>query len=554
MISVDDWRPAEGLTLEPNALRAAKEKVHSLVLTAGPGAGKTEMLAQRADFLLRTGTCRYPKRILAISFKVDASKNLKDRVQHRCGSDLSSRFDSHTFHAFAKRIIDRFRPVLTGRDALEAGYKIGSPKVTHKQIEFADLVPLAIQILRQSKVARNAIIQTYSDVFLDEFQDCTDKQYELLKLVFQGKAIRLTAVGDTKQRIMGWAGALDGIFQTFASDFSALPLNMYLNFRSKPRLLRMQNEIIRVLDSAAVMTDEQIAGDEGEIFAWQFENSHKEAEYLANLIKTWVKTENVPYSEIAILVSKQLELYADHLMAALEAQGIPFRNEQQMQDITVEPVARLIVDYLSCVHGKREPKAWIRLMSQLIPFADDEIQSTVRQDIDRLIRKHRKDSAVVELIGGAFLGWWDSARVFLKQVGIETLVALSPDYESHGRLKEVIQDTKKHIDELLKLEPDLPKALERFSDDKAVRILTIHKSKGLEFDSVIILGVENQTFWGNLDEERCAFFVGVSRAKSRLILTVAGRRESPASNPTRWQEQRTQQNEFLGYATPFLSK
>lgn len=198
MISVDDWRPAEGLTLEPNALRAAKEEVHSLVLTAGPGAGKTEMLAQRADFLLRTGTCRYPKRILAISFKVDASKNLKDRVQHRCGSDLSSRFDSHTFHAFAKRIIDRFRPVLTGRDALEAGYKIGSPKVTHKQIEFADLVPLAIQILRQSKVARNAIIQTYSDVFLDEFQDCTDKQYELLKLVFQGKTIRLTAVGDTK--------------------------------------------------------------------------------------------------------------------------------------------------------------------------------------------------------------------------------------------------------------------------------------------------------------------------------------------------------------------
>ena len=92
------------------------------------------------------------------------------------------------------------------------------------------------------------------------------------------------------------------------------------------------------------------------------------------------------------------------------------------------------------------------------------------------------------------------------------------------------------------------------SDRKRVKILTLHKSKGLEFDSVIILGVENQTFWGNLDEERCAFFVGVSRAKSRLILTVAGRRESPASNPPRWQEQRTQQNEFLGYATPFLSK
>ncbi|MGJ8839352.1 UvrD-helicase domain-containing protein [Salmonella enterica subsp. enterica serovar Kentucky] len=71
-----------------------------LALTAGPGAGKTEMLAQRADFLLRTGTCRYPKRILAISVKVDARKNLKVRIQRRCGPVLASRFDSYSFHAF----------------------------------------------------------------------------------------------------------------------------------------------------------------------------------------------------------------------------------------------------------------------------------------------------------------------------------------------------------------------------------------------------------------------------------------------------------------------
>lgn len=171
MIAVDAWKPADGLTLEPNAWRAAKERTRSLALTAGPGAGKTEMLAQRADFLLRTGTCRYPKRILAISFKVDASSNLKERVKRRCGSELASRFDSYTFHAFAKRIIDRFRPVLTGEYALDVGYKIADRKLgpSRTLIEFSDLVPFAIQILRQSAVARDAIRQTYSDVFLDEF-------------------------------------------------------------------------------------------------------------------------------------------------------------------------------------------------------------------------------------------------------------------------------------------------------------------------------------------------------------------------------------------------
>ena len=223
--------------------------------------GKTEMLAQRADFLFRTGTCRYPKRILAISFKVDASTNLKERVKRRCGSELASRFDSYTFHAFAKRIIDRFRIVLTGDDALSENYSIDDEKITGTQITFKDLVLLAIKILETSNIARNVIRQTYSDVFLDEFQDCTDDQYKLIKLAFQGTSARLTAVGDTKQKIMGWAGALEGIFETFAQDFSAEALNMYRNFRSKPRLLRLQNRIIQNLDPNSAMPEELLRGD-----------------------------------------------------------------------------------------------------------------------------------------------------------------------------------------------------------------------------------------------------------------------------------------------------
>ncbi len=553
MIAVDAWRPADGLTLEPNALLAATEQVRSLALTAGPGAGKTEMLAQRADFLLRTGTCRYPKRILAISFKVDASSNLKERVKRRCGTEFAARFDSYTFHAFAKRIIDRFRPVLVGQDALNAGYKIVERKAgpSPLEIEFSDLVPLAIKILRNSVIARNAIRQTYSDVFLDEFQDCTNLQYDLLKLAFQGTSIRLTSVGDTKQKIMGWAGAMDGIFQAFVGDFSATPLNMYRNFRSKPRLLRLQNEIIRRLDPASVMPAEQLAGDEGEVYAWRFEDSRKEADYLADLIGGWINTDELPPAEIAVLIRNQLDLYADHLMAALEARGIPYRNEQQMQDITVEPATRLIVDYLSCLYGQREPKAWIRLLNQLIPFADEDIQSNARKDLDRLVKQHRKEIAIAELIDEPFSGWWDLVRAFLKRVSIETLVSLSPDYESHDRLKEVVRDTRARIEDLLKLEPDLPKALERFSDDQTVRILTIHKSKGLEFDSVIIMAVENEIFFGDQDENRCTYFVGVSRAKKRLVLTYADQRARPV-RAKRWDVQRTAQNEYFSYAAPFV--
>lgn len=547
MISAEQWLPADGLMLEPNAMKAAKEQEKCLALTAGPGAGKTEMLAQRADFLFRTGTCRYPKRILAISFKVDSSTNLKERVKRRCGSDLASRFDSYTFHAFAKRIIDRFRIVLTGENALPENYSIGDRKITGTQITFNDLVPLAIEILKTSNIARNVIRQTYSDVFLDEFQDCTNLQYELIKLAFQRTSARLTAVGDTKQKIMGWAGALEGIFETFAQDFSAEPLNMYRNFRSKPCLLRLQNKIIQNLEPNSVMPEELLRGDEGEILLCEFKNDIEEAESIVERISEWISNEKIPLYEIAILVSKQAESYAAVIMKNLEEKNISYRNEQQLQDISTEPITKLIIDYLLYFYGDREPQSWSRLQEQILPFVDDEeLEFSKRYDLQDFIFNQKKIIKKSEKLSGKFSCWRQVISSFLKQLSIETITALSPDYESESRLKELVKLTITKIQELLEKESDLIKVLKSFLDDQAIRIMTIHKSKGLEFHSVIMLAVENETFWGNKDAERCAFFVGVSRAKQRLLITYSKERQKP-ENVGIWNCYRNKHAEYWGY-------
>ena len=547
MISAEQWIPADGLTLEPNAMNAAKEQEKCLALTAGPGAGKTEMLAQRADFLFRTGTCRYPKRILAISFKVDASTNLKERVKRRCGSELASRFDSYTFHAFAKRIIDRFRIVLTGDDALSENYSIGNRKITGTQITFNDLVPLAIEILKTSNIARNVIRQTYSDVFLDEFQDCTDLQYELIKLAFQGTSARLTAVGDTKQKIMGWAGALEGVFETFAQDFSAEPLNMYRNFRSKPRLLKLQNRIIQNLDPNSVMPEELLRGDEGEILLCEFENDVEEAKSIVERISEWISNEKIPLHEIAILVSKQAESYAAVIMKNLEEKNIPYRNEQQLQDISTEPITRLIIDYLLYFYGDREPQSWLRLQEQILPFVDDEeLEFSKHHYLQDFIINQKKIIKKSESTSGRFTCWRQVMSSFLEQLSIETITALSSDYESESRLREIVNSTTTKIQELLEKESDLIKVLKSFLDDQAIRIMTIHKSKGLEFHSVIMVAVEEETFWGDKDAERCAFFVGVSRAKQRLLITNSKERQKPEGE-RRWSCHRNKHAEYWEY-------
>lgn len=553
MIRVERWSPADGLLLEPNALTAAKEVARNLALTAGPGAGKTEMLAQRADFLLRTGTCRYPKRVLAISFKVDASQNLKARVRKRCGPELAARFDSHTFHAFAKRIIDRFRPVLTGKDALDPDYSIGPHRIQRRSITFDDMVPLAVQIVESSQIARNAIRQTYSHVFLDEFQDCTNAQYELVKACFQDTTVRLTAVGDTKQRIMGWAGALEGIFESYSEDFDAHPLNLYQNFRSEPRLRRMQNAMVRVMDPPAALDDADLPGDEGEIEILRFDNDDDEADALADLVRAWIEDEGVDPSEIAVLVSKQQNLYSQKLRAALDANGVPYRDEDATQNLASEPVANLIVDFLLIAAGQRQPGPFQRLL-ELVVFGrglDQEDEYRARSRWNRFIAAVKQRLAAEEADLADIGDLRTIVGELLDILGRDAVVGLSSEYAQGDYLQQQIDATINRAHTLLSDGEDSAAALASFSGDRAVRIMSIHKSKGLEFDTVVVLGIEAQTFWSDQVAERSAFFVGVSRAKRRLYMTVCMERKQP-KGARNWKVARTAHEEFVGYATPYL--
>ncbi len=484
---------------------------------------------------------------MAIAFKVDASNNLKERVWRRCGPDYASRFDSYTFHGFAKRIIERFRPVLTGDDALDAGFRVmPKGKVHPVQTEFGLLIPLALKILDAYPMAVNAIRQTYSDVFLDEFQDCTDEQYALVSKIFVGTARRVTAVGDVKQKIMGWAGALDGVFGKFEADFTANHLNIYRNFRSQPQLLRLQNDLIKVLDPGSEMPAGLLGGEGGEILLHSFKDCTDEACSLADQINTWINVEGVAPSAIAVLVRSYPEAYTVRLTSALQVLGIAYRNENQMQDITTEPIALVVVDFLLCLYGSREPKAWTRLLRRIIPADDDDHGGSVRNDWNRFIKEARK-TAAEDLAAKNYAQRWTLLKEFLSMVGVSLLTGLSHDYESRDRLKEVIRDLKKHIDAALDQEPDLLKVLAQLSDDQSIRILTVHKSKGLEFDSVILLGLEKEAYWGNdTHEVRCTFFVGISRAKRRLVVTTAKTRDKLADISS-WKTVRRPHEEFLGY-------
>ncbi|MEV0901450.1 ATP-dependent helicase [Actinoplanes sp. NPDC049802] len=550
MIRPEHWRPAEGLTLEPNALKAATAGDLNAVVAAGPGAGKTELLAQRADFLLRTGQCPYPRRILAVSFKVDAARNLAERVRRRCGPTLADRFDSFTFHAFAKRLVDNFRPTLTGVNALDADYSIDrQDRVARKQITFEDLVPLGLEIVHANVYARRGLHQTYSHVFLDEFQDCTANQYELIKAAFGPSTAVLTAVGDTKQRIMLWAGALDGVLETFADDFSAVRLPLYQNFRSAPRLRRMQNRMIAQMDPSAVSPAEDLVGDDGVIDVLGLSNEHQEARTIGDLLSGWLG-QGVPPDEIAVLVRNQPHLVAAVLGDELRTRGIAFRNEQESQDLTAEPIASLVLSFLRVIADDRQPDAYADLMRIVTRTnsSDDEVARFDSQ-VKRMITTARVAVRDVAFTSGNPVGWRNLVIGFLRLVSRPVLTALSASYQQGNRLDDLIVQTMAAFERELAIDGDAVLALRRLSESDAVRILTIHKCKGLEFEKVVVLGVETQLFWSrDFTTIMSEFFVAISRAKQHLVLTHVEHRDRPSAATGRWDEWRRPYQTLLGFA------
>lgn len=122
-VAPNDWQPIGIEALEKNALAVVRSTNNRSVI-AGPGSGKTELLAQRASYLLQCGVSRPPRRILAISFKRDAARNLAARVRSRCHPIQAYRFDSLTFDAFAKGLVDHFGQALPDRCRPTPDYEI----------------------------------------------------------------------------------------------------------------------------------------------------------------------------------------------------------------------------------------------------------------------------------------------------------------------------------------------------------------------------------------------------------------------------------------------
>lgn len=600
----DQWQPVGVAALETNALDVVRSSDNRSVI-AGPGAGKTELLAQRAAYLLQTGTAPRPRRILAISFKRDAAVNLAARVAQRCHRDHAGRLDSMTFDAFAKGLIDRFGQALPSRWRPTPDYEIifpgerdfrdflqnqlGAPPASVGT--YADLQAIAVKsferrhlvgtrlptggwsnptpaqwaadqywqsslhgaskshlsfpmigrlaelLLRVNPMARDALRLTYSHLFMDEFQDTTQIQYDLVQSIFMGTGTVITAVGDNKQQIMRWAMAMDAPFAAFEADFGATRTPLYNNYRSSPDLVRIQHVLAQALDTKSAKPVAMAAGSiTGESCAiWDFSSAQAEATHLAAFVAAEMKSHDLSPRDFALLVRQKAGDYAAVLEPAFAARGIPLRNEAGMvgqvmlQELLAEEVSELLVAILRLSLCRASGRYWTLCQDKLgilrgIAPDDEAAQARFANDLDSfaldLHAAHTnppvgKPSAR-SLIDG-IMNW----------IGRDRIIAAYPAYRQGGWLDKVIDAAAEHLHISAGNGVDWETALDAYEGLHAIPLMTIHKSKGLEYHSVIFVGLDDGAWWSfdkDQIEATAGFFVAFTRAKQRVLFTYTAHR------------------------------
>ena len=396
---------------------------------------------------------------------------------------------------------------------------------------------LAELLLRLNSMARDALGLTYSHLFMDEFQDTTQIQYDLVRSIFLGADTIVTAVGDNKQQIMRWAMAMDDPFAAFDADFKAKRTPLFNNYRSSPELVRIQHVLAQALDTKSVKpvskTAGAIAGDSCAI--WDFPSPEREADRLAAFVTTEMKAHRLGPCDLVLLVRQKAADYAAVLQPAFAATGILLRNEAgqagaiMLQELLAEEASELIICVLQLAMTVRAGRHWTECQEALGALRgigpDDEVeQARFAKALDAYARRLARDYPAPPTIETVARKLIDDVLGF---IGRGRLVATHPAYGQGDWLEKVLASTSTHLAQSATMAIGWTGALDAYEGLHAIPLMTIHKSKGLEYHTVIFVGLDDGAWWsfaGDQVEATAGFFVAFTRAKQRVVFTYCAQR------------------------------
>jgi DNA helicase II / ATP-dependent DNA helicase PcrA len=515
-----------------------------LAIIAGPGSGKTRTLTQRIAYLIGERSVA-AEHCLAITFTRRAAAEMRERLRDSLGT-VATKIAVHTFHSLGLAMLRehanaaglqrgfRIASEAERAAALAAALEVPQPRAhnllraiskavrssatiegevaqartayqkvlaENNWLDFDDLVALAVRLIEGNPDVAASYRERFRHVCVDEFQDVDAQQYRLLTRLAPPPRGNLCVIGDPRQAIYGFRGADASCFARFRADYpGAAEAALSRNYRSSGTIVAASSQFIA--GDASPPFAEIVRGMHERITIHAAPTERAEAEFVVTAIERAIgghsffsidsgrgsgggEAAALSFTDFAVLY--RTEAQADVLSEALARSGIPFRRHSHSA-LAQAPNVQALLGALDSNDASDQPLAG-RLSAAAAQVAARTSDSGETAAIDLALQ------CLLQLADGCDS---DPTR-------FHDAVALA----SHADVWDARAD--------------------------AVALLTLHAAKGLEFGFVFIVGLEDGVLplrWSKaedaagdeLAEERRLFYVGMTRAKDRLLLSRAAKR------------------------------
>ncbi len=423
-------------------------------------------------------------------------------------------------------------------------------------LDFDDMVYDCYCLLSEDETERRKWSGRFSHILVDEFQDINPVQYQVLRLL-AGDGTRVFAVGDECQGIYGFRGSNISCMKEYLEDFRAQVLKLETNYRSLPDIVEASNRVIR---EGSERFEKEIRSARSSAAApcvtlRSFESRGEEYRFLTELLKA------VEGPETALLFRTNLAMQS--CAAALTREGIGFEMKEQVPSIYRHRTAQDVMDYLTLAEDPSDRSALVRILNRPLRYLRTESLSGEGDPLELIRTYYRRNRHLpyaaqhieeAEKLGRqlTFLRRQSlhlRVQFIRRSIGLEafSLEEAGADEKKKEEIRQVLDLLTREsahygtLSEWRKAQAEYEKNLQKGSRDRdhsadhRVRLMTVHASKGLEFDTVILPDCnEGQFPYGKalmecaLEEERRIFYVAMTRAKNRLLLLYqTGSKERP---------------------------
>ena len=611
--------------LNPEQYKAVTAIDGAILIIAGAGSGKTRVITYRIAHMLDMGIPQ--SQILALTFTNKAAKEMSDRVKELTQKKLQNLTVS-TFHAFGVKILrsdierlgyrenfsiydetDRtelikecgrelkfspdaldiykistlFSNIKTGRknwetandmyrqlyESYQEGLKL------YNAVDFDDLIVLPIKLFKEHPDILAKYKERYKYIMVDEFQDTSHQQYELMHLLADKN---VAVVGDDDQSIYSWRGADYQNIINFEKDFDVQEIRLEQNYRSTETILEAANGVI---SHNTNRKDKKLWSGNGggkpiEIF--MPENETDEANFIAESIQGIAMEDSRKYDEFGVLIRANTqsrfieEAFLQANIPYTMSGGTSFFERKEIKDVISylrvianhdddinllriintprRGIGRATIQLINDEANKLGSTLWTAIQS-LLQAQDSPASETLKEDLQEFVNIIENNRQ--KLISGRGLA--SKVRALVEEINYKDhLVTEYSKNEKAVRFKLMNIESLLNSMETWENDPDnfnpsLFTYLNRITllsrddgndenDKGKVNLMTIHASKGLEFPVVFIAGAEEGLIpharsvddnGGNVEEERRLFYVAITRARDKLLISSCQKRRKQQS-------------------------